>query len=151
MLFIYLAGRVVFVFQVAAYFISNYRLLRKGNENMLRLYSNMEGRSLQWVRVLNLTLTLTSLASIMLAIIGRNFFLTNDYFLAVPSVAFSTLLFSIGLIGSKQKHGIPELYTNISPPESFAPEKNCPEVRSELIGLFEQGLLFKNPGFAKIV
>jgi len=142
---VYISSRLLFIFQVAFYFITNIRLLKRGNEKLLQLYSNIEGLTLQWVQLFNFTFASISLASILLGFFGRNFFLTNDYLLVVPSLVFSSLLFFIGLHGNRQRGDFFEQFEKEKSDQiSQSPlDKNA--IQLLLINQFERNLLFKSP------
>ncbi len=142
---VYISSRLLFILQVVFYLITNFRLLNRWNEKLLQLYSNIEGRSLQWVQFFNLTFASISLASILLAIIGRNFFLTNDYLLVVPSLVFSSLLFFISLHGNRQRGDFSEQFEKENSDQISQSLLNKNEIQLLLINQFERNLLFKSP------
>ncbi len=51
----------------------------------------------------SLSFFLVSIASSVVALIGRENFQGNDLYLLAPSIVFSLLLFTIGLLGNRQK------------------------------------------------
>lgn len=105
---IYLAGRIVFIIQVVVYMALVNRLLRKYRIRIGNYYSDLRGRSLRWVSVMNILYFIASVSSIALAIFGREEFLDNNVKLLFPSLVFSSLLFIIGYLGNRQKTPEPE-------------------------------------------
>jgi AraC-like DNA-binding protein len=99
---VYFLFRKVFILQALLYLYLNYRLIARHNERLKDFYSSIEGRNLNWVQFFNIILGLTSLASVAAAAAGRDAFASNEFRLAIPSVLFSIMLFSIGYLGSIQ-------------------------------------------------
>lgn len=106
---VYFLSRVIFGIQVVGYLVSGYLLARKYDHRIADFYSNLEGKELIWVKLLTISFLLTSIASLIVNVLGRGLFLTNDMVLAVPSVLFSSLFFIIGLQGNKQDYTIHSL------------------------------------------
>ncbi|MFO7978255.1 MAG: helix-turn-helix domain-containing protein [Bacteroidales bacterium] len=109
MALVYFLSRVVFGIQVVGYLASGYLLARKYDHRIADFYSNLEGRELIWVKLLTISFLLTSIASLIVNVLGRGLFLTNDLVLAIPSLLFSSLFFVIGLQGNKQDYTIHSL------------------------------------------
>jgi AraC-like DNA-binding protein len=106
---IYLASRLVFVAQVILYAIYSSLLANRHNQRLENFYSNLEHRRLVWVKLIFISLLLTSFVSITFSIIGRETFLSSETRLAIPSVIFSVLLFILGLQGERQNLVIREM------------------------------------------
>ncbi len=108
MSFVYLLFRLVFIAQALFYLIINFKLIFAHNQRIEDFYSNVENRKLNWVQFFNITLGFTSLASITVAITGRDAFAEDDIYLAIPSLIFSIMLFIIGFLGNIQGEVNPE-------------------------------------------
>ncbi len=91
--------RIVFVFQTIFYLTKSYLVISKSSERLKEFYSNPDENSLGWIHYFNITLAVTSFASVALAIVGRERFILGEISLAYPSIIFSALLFGIGLLG----------------------------------------------------
>jgi AraC-like DNA-binding protein len=100
---VYILFRTIFVLQALLYLYLNHRLIAGHNERLRDFYSNIEDRKLNWVQFFNVTLALTSLASVAAAVAGRDAFAGNELRLAAPSLIFSVMLFFIGLMGNIQR------------------------------------------------
>jgi len=98
----YLAHRLVFAVQVAAYLFGGYTLIRKHHERILHFYSNHEERNITWVAVVFYSLLVTSVMSFVFNIIGKFRFYSNEEALLFPSVLFSILLFVLGFLANGQ-------------------------------------------------
>ena len=133
---VYLTGRLIFIVQTVLYLILNFRLIIKNNRVIQNYYSDIESRSLNWVQFFNFSMAFTSFASILLAIIGRERFLNNEYYLIAPSLIFSLMLFIIGYLGNRQQQIFSEKNTSRSGPpmpvEDSIPEK----LKDDLVKLF---------------
>ena len=100
---VYLAGRLIFIVQTVLYLVLNFRLILNNNRVLQNFYSNIESRKLGWVQFFNICMAFTSISSISLAVIGREKFLNHEYYLILPSLIFSLMLFIIGYLGNKQR------------------------------------------------
>lgn len=162
MLWAYIVARLVFIVQVFGYLYANFRLILKNNQQLHHFYSNSETRELQWVLFFNVSLAITSLASISAALAGREAFVSaNSLILATPSIVFSIMLFFIGLLGNKQNtvhtpgdneqqdkepfpqnnHEKGEYWQN----ELTGKMLSNQELKNKLEELFEKEKVFKNP------
>ncbi len=99
---IFFMSRVVLIIQVGYYLIKGVLVANKHNLQIANYYSNMEGITLNWVKVLNITFLFIALSSITFAIIGRSYFTQHEVFLLIPSGLFTTFLFIIGFYGNHQ-------------------------------------------------
>lgn len=133
-------AKIVFVIQVIAYLRSSYKLIRRHNSEISEYYSEPESMNLRWVQVFSLSFFLVSIASSVVALIGRENFQGNDLYLLAPSLIFSLLLFTIGLLGNRQRA------VHIILPESSGGhfmEENIPaKLKEDLVGLFETGKIY---------
>ncbi|MDZ7633189.1 MAG: AraC family transcriptional regulator [Bacteroidales bacterium] len=90
---------------------------------------------------MNVTFFLTMLASIVLAVIGRERFLANSAMLLFPSVIFSVMLFLIGILGNIQRAAVLENYDNFEF-TGTGDEKIPARLKEELAALFEQEKIY---------
>jgi AraC-like DNA-binding protein len=135
--------KLVFVTQILIYLFLSFREIRTHTKQLLNSYSFTENRSLLWVQVMNITFFLTSLASIAIAIIGRERFLENSGMLLFPSVIFSVMLFTIGLLGNTQKAVLLEKYDSMD--HTGEEDERIPaRLKNELVALFEADHLHLN-------
>ncbi len=133
-------AKIVFVVQVIVYLRMAYKLIGRHNTEISEYYSEPESRSLRWVQVFSLSFFLVSAASSVVALIGRENFQGNDLYLVAPSVVFSLLLFTIGLLGNMQRA------VHIIVPEAFGGQvmdETIPaKLKEDLVELFEKGKIF---------
>lgn len=100
---IYALIKGMFIVQVVLVVTANYMLIRKYGYKAAQYYSNMHDTGTLNVNLLNLSMILTAVSSITIAILGRDFFENNTSGIGFPSVIFSILLFLIGWLGNRQK------------------------------------------------
>ncbi len=148
---IYFSSRVVFGLQALVYLILGYQLTRKYDQRIANFYSNLEGRELVWIKLLTVTFLITTIVSTVANILGRGTFLENKWLLALPSMAFSSLFFIIGLQGSKQNFTVKALEEDeekeIDQPvtrKSRSQLRN-EKLKRELIKLLEEEKIYLNP------
>ena len=106
---IYFASRLIFSAQVILYALLGYLLAGRHNKRLENFYSELENRRLVWVKLISISLLVTSLASITFNIVGRGAFLNSEKSLAIPSGIFSVLLFVVGLQGERLNIAIREM------------------------------------------
>lgn len=141
---IFIMCRIVFVIQVFFYLLNGAILTQQYERRIANFYSNAEGKSLLLVRMITLSILVTSVMSITFAIIGRNLFLINQYLLLIPSTIFSLLLYLIGYLGNITKQVIVESRHNQLRPNSSRIH-NTELMREKILNLFKEDKIFKNP------
>ncbi len=134
---VYLAGRLIFIIQTVLYLVLNCLLILNNNRTLQNFYSNIESRKLGWVQFFNISMAFTSISSISLAIIGREKFLNHDYYLILPSLVFSLMLFIIGYLGNKQRQIFSEKRA-LKMVSTYNADDAIPErLKEDLIALFK--------------
>jgi AraC-like DNA-binding protein len=108
----FLIIRLCFMVQVIWALVRGYRLLHRTILRMDNTYSDDRSRLLQPTRILLVLFGATSAVSIILNLIGRDYF-AHDIHVAVPAVVMSVLLFGLGYVAA---------HTTI-PPESVPQEE----------------------------
>jgi AraC-like DNA-binding protein len=146
---LFISARVIFFAQIVFYLIINFKLIKRNNDRLKEFYSNTENRQLNWVQFFNISFAATSFASIILAILGRNVFLNSEFLLLIPSSIFSVLLFSIGLLGNKQKtektfqNHVP--LTHESEKLHITFDSQTAILQGRIIDIFEREMIYKTP------
>ena len=95
--------RFVFVAQAIFLLIQSSKLLKKYADKAEQYYSDIEDSKNSNVRIINTSMILAGISSVILASLGRDFFVDEITITAFASIIFSTLLFIIGWMGFKQK------------------------------------------------
>ncbi len=144
--YIFFAARFIFLPQVIYYFYKVFVLINRHNKRIDNYYSETEGRTLHWVKVLYVVIILVSLASISFTLIGRSYFARNELSLILPSLIFTSVLYVIGLKGNQQVHIKEELITEKIIQESESYQENQTEhLKIQLLQLFEEKQIYKHP------
>lgn len=142
---VYLTSRIVFVIQVLVLLFDGRKLIIRYQKNIANFYSNLENRSILWVKYMFYSIVVTSLMSISFNILGRSFFLDVPFLLLIPSLVFSVLLFFIGLQGYMQNHTVYDLQLDELHSETIVVKKvNSERLKEKLIELFVHGKVYKN-------
>lgn len=95
--------RFVFLAQAIFLMIQSTKLLKKYADNAEQYYSDIEDSKNYNVKIINTSMILTVVGSVIMASIGRDYFQNEIILIAFASVTFSTLLFIVGWMGFKQK------------------------------------------------
>ncbi|NDP21903.1 MAG: hypothetical protein GZ091_12605 [Paludibacter sp.] len=100
---VYLLIRICFLVQVIATLIGNFMLIKKHGDKAQQYYSDLEDSSTLKVRILNYSMIVTAFSSLILGVLGRNFFQNQFTGIAIASIVFSIVLYIIGWLGDTQK------------------------------------------------
>ncbi len=143
---IFFGIRIVFVVQVVLFLIFGRKLVLRYNQRVANFYSNLESKTIIWVKYLLYSYVATSTMSIAVNLIGRNYFAESVILLLIPSVVFSTLLFFIGLLGYMQNHTVADLEKDenlnlIADQKKF----NTDQLQVKLLELFEKEKAYRKP------
>lgn len=135
-----LLAKIVFIAQVIVYVILSYMIIGRHNSEISEYYSAPESRRLGWVQIFNMSFFLVAAASAVAAVIGRENFQGSDLYLLGPSLVFSILLFTIGLLGNTQRavHIIVPEASNGQITEESVPVK----LKEDLTELFEKEKIY---------
>jgi AraC-like DNA-binding protein len=138
------AGRIVFILQIAPFVYYCRRDISAYNRLIGEYYSSVEGRDLTWVRKITTVLFLTAIFSMVAGIIGRSFFMQEDYLIFIPSLVFSSMLFLIGFLGFRQSFTIRDYRKELSVKENHREtglnlqDKTREKIKNDLVVLFEE-------------
>lgn len=100
---------MIFTIEVILTVFYGLRLIRQFNEKVLAYYSDVHHRELYNIKATLLFLLFTAIVSIISNIVGKDFFVDNNYLLAIPSITHSIALFGISYVGYTQMFSIREL------------------------------------------
>lgn len=92
---------IVFAFQIIPILYLGSRKIARYNREINDFYSNTEGKTFSEIRTLLIFFVATSAASFVMNIIGKHHFADSVWMILIPSLLFSTLLYSLGFIGNK--------------------------------------------------
>lgn len=100
---VFLVIRVVFVAQVIYTMAASFSLLRRYGHKAGQYYSDEEDSQNRNVKIINYSMLLTGISSLIIGLLGRDFFISEIIFRTIVSFVFSVLLFIIGHLGMVQK------------------------------------------------
>ncbi len=144
--YIFQVSRIVFLIQVIYYVFKGQNLIRRYNKRVANFYSNLQSRSILWVKVLLYSMVITSVMSIIFNFIGRSVFVDSVGLLLIPSLIFSVLMFIIGMEGLMQNHAVLEIESDEKGiPEIALKNENSLKLKEKLLILFSEEEVFKNP------
>ena len=143
---IFYGSRIVFVVQVLLFLIYGRKLVLRYNKRVANFYSNLESKTIFWVKYLLYSYVATSTVSIAVNLIGRNYFADSMILLLIPSLIFSTLLFFIGLLGYMQNHTVVDLVKDEGVQPLIDQKKfNSDQLQNKLLKLFENEKAYRKP------
>ena len=105
----HMVTKSIFALQIIPVVHFGSRSIVKFNQRVEASFADIEGRSLHRQKVLLWIFLVTSLASFVCNIIGRQWFDTSAWLLSLPSILFSALLFCVGREGFMQNFSIQEI------------------------------------------
>jgi AraC-like DNA-binding protein len=136
----------VFVIQLIYLMYESSKKLSKYKDQAGQFYSDYEdGRNIN-VTMINISMLLTGVISIVVAVLSRDFFIEKPYLLIIPSVSFSLLLFVIGYLGMLQKPVNPTFEIPVNNPvnEETGIRENhtSKEILTKILDLFENQKIY---------
>ena len=142
--------RFLFIAQVLFLMIESSKLLKQYASKAEHFYSDIEDGKNRNVKILNVSMILTGIFSIVIASLGRDFFQKELYMIGVASVLFSSLLFIVGYMGYKQKSVhllttvLPQVSGNTTKIEQVQIDINNNILIEKIIHLFEKQKIYLN-------
>lgn len=128
---------VIFIVQAFYAMAVNFWLISKYRDKAEQYYSDIQDTGTGSVLMLNIILIITTISSVVLSFLGKDFFMYEITGLALASIIFSFSLFMIGWLGYKQKAVNPNFE---KPTESME--------QAETLSLIKQRYLFE--GISKL-
>ena len=113
---------VLFSVQVIVVMIFGVRKVRDYNKKLNLLFADTERRSLHWVNNVLVLLVATSFLSLIANEIGRSRF-ADTLWVALPSTAFTSVLFVIGWLGMHKRPAAKELLEELDLKEMNVPQE----------------------------
>mgnify|MGYP000131030188 CR=1 FL=1 len=141
-----LTSRLVFAIQVVFFLIHGRNLVLRYNKRIANFYSNLESKTIVWVKFLLYSFVATSAMSMVFNFIGRGVFMESTWLLLIPSFIFSLLLFLIGLQGYMQNHTVIDLDRDEGGSHPGEQKKyNSEQLREKLVELFARKQIYRQP------
>lgn len=101
--------KIIFAAQILPVVIIGFRKIKRFNRQIAAYYADTEGKTLTSITVLLYLFIITSAASLISNFVGRHYLTGSALLLAIPSVSFSALLFSLGYIGLRHNFSIADM------------------------------------------
>lgn len=122
-----------------------YKMIQQFNLRLKEFYSNHEGRNMDSIMTLQISLAIASVASGVLNFLGKSFFV-DSFLLAIPSIIFSSLLFAIGYDAYQRTFTASRFETEQkeSPIESIE-QKAGTDLAARLIQILNEEQLYLQP------
>lgn len=137
---VFLCNKILFPLTVLYTLIAGQILLRQYNRSIRNFYAETEKKTLEDLSVLLLLFVITSLLSTVVSIIGRDAF-AHRFPLAIPSVLFSGLLFSVCYVASRLPFTAQDMVHDlVQEPEKESGEPAVEKPREEDVEGSSEGL-----------
>jgi len=104
-----MARKVLLAFQIIYYTVKGIRLINFHHQRILNFYSNESGKNVNWLQIMYYSMVLSSLLSFAYNYFGKSMLQHNLGYLLISSLLYSTILFLIGFLGSRQDQVIKEI------------------------------------------
>ena len=144
---IFLISRIIFIGHTIFYLILGIRLSNVHNKLISQYFSNLEKRSMNWIKNLSFFYLIASAAAIIFSVVGRSYFAQNSLMLIIPSVIFSSMYFVLGFLGNQHVLITEDIIEN-SPENiehSVINQSDHEKLKKELLTLFEQEKIYMHP------
>jgi len=138
--------RLVFAATVIYSLVFGRKLVIQYNNRVANFYSNLEDKTIVWVKYLLYSFVATSLMSFIFNVIGRSVFIEFAGWLLIPSLIFSVLLFFIGFQGYIQNYSVADLAEDEQKvPAHGLSFSNSEQLKNEVVQLFENDKIYRDP------
>lgn len=134
---VFLCNKILFPLTVLYTLVAGQIMLRKYNRSIRNFYAETEKKTLEDLSVLLLLFVITSLLSTVVSFIGRDAF-AHRFPLAIPSLLFSALLFSVCYIASRLPFTAQDMMRDLGQEPEKEPESE--ERPSEEVAAAGEGL-----------
>lgn len=144
---LFLISRIIFIGQTILYLILGIRLADQHNKRIIQFYSNIEGRSMDWIKTLSIIYLVASMVAVFFSLVGRSYLNKNSFLLIVPSVIFSSMYFILGLNGSQHILASEDIVEHFGGYVEFDEIDSTQDkiLRKELLRIFEKERIYIHP------
>ena len=138
--------KVVFAVEVVATVIVGSQLIRRYDKAVDHFYADTDDKSMRNIQSILYLVFVAAAMSFVANIIGRSCFTDSAWLLAVPSVAFSILLFAIGYLGLHRNFSYSDLANDrvglLGAYDMFLPDKTLAE---RIVDVVEKDRIYLQP------
>lgn len=142
---IFFTARLIYLVQIIYYAFKGIKLVKAHNKRVADIYSNIEGKTLNWIRDLNIVILVVAVASITFVLIGRSYFARHEVSLLIPSFIYTIVLFEIGFKGNQQTEVLEKIIEDeiiIYENEEINEDEDI--LKTKIIELFEKDKIYKS-------
>ena len=139
-----LSTRLCFAIQVIWVLVRGYRLLLHTVRHMNDTYSDDRGRLLWPTHVWLVLFGVTAVISMLLNVVGRDFF-AQDTLVLVPAAVMSVLLYGLGFVAAHTEVPAETVPDEHTPTVAPAPEEQTTVLISKIDDIVRERELFTNP------
>lgn len=122
---------VIYIIQLIPIVFFGRKYILEYNRKIRDYYSDTEGKTLQQFNYLLYIFIITSIASIIVSILGKSFFINSSVLLLIPAFLFGLLLFFIGYLGFKQEFTLESFIMDVNNDESNINQPNDNETNND--------------------
>ena len=105
---VHIVCHITFATQVIVVIVKGFRRIRRFNKTVQQLYADTENKEIEAIPTILILFIVTSLVSTVVNVIGRQMFV-DTIIIALPSVAFSVLIFALSWVGMQQNFSIRDI------------------------------------------
>ena len=117
----YKVDGLVFAIQIIPILWLGSRKIALYNREIHNYYSNTEGKTFSEIRTLLIFFMAMSILSLVMNTIGKSYFADSVWMILIPSLLYSTLLYALGYIGSRQNFTAVDFAREVARDEPFGP------------------------------
>lgn len=115
--YVHHACHILFALQVVGVAITGIRKVKRYHQQLERLFADTDDKTLHAISIILKLLVATSFVSVVVNALGRQQFV-GSLWMALPSLGFSALLFSIGWVGLHCRTTLRQLSTSVAEPQA---------------------------------
>lgn len=105
---VHIVCHITFAIQVIIVIVRGFRRIRRFNKTVEQLYADTENKEIEAIPTILILFIVTSLVSTIVNIIGRQMFV-DTVIIALPSVAFSALIFALSWVGMQHNFSMRDI------------------------------------------
>lgn len=105
---VHIVCHITFAIQVIIVIVRGFRRIRRFNKTVEQLYADTENKEIEAIPTILILFIVTSLVSTIVNVIGRQMFV-DTIIIALPSVAFSTLIFALSWVGMQHNFSMRDI------------------------------------------
>jgi len=144
--------RILFITQAIIFTFIGIKHISTYNKSIKEFYSETKNKEFKSIKILLIVFIFASITSSLSAIIGKSFFIENQFLIIIPSLIHSLFLYGVGYVNHKQYFTIIDFKNDLlnADKKDYSTEItkkdiNNNHLKEQLIKLLETKEIFKNP------